>query len=133
MKKKLLLLISGVACLAVAAPVLANGHTDSNWGDTVPLGKVNHYTAPQWKYETTPGYITLSSGSQAGAVNAWMQLHNGVEVNSPKTKVNRGSYAKVHGDAHELYGNVRVRMAIENNAWRPYSETAYGVWSPDSY
>lgn len=131
MKKSIITATLGLAMCASAFPVLANNHGDTSWSGILPRFQGNMYTSSRTKTDASSAYIKLYNSGKGG-INAWLQLSNGTEVNSPKYSMSPGQYKKVSNYAYEWYGQTGVRMAIESNYLNPVQIQANGVWSPDS-
>lgn len=133
MKKKLMLSVcASILLLCGGVPVLANNHRDSAWSFWLKANQGNSYTESRDKTDSSSAYLALHSMSKSGGVNGWLQMSNGKEVGSPKTRVTPGGSAYVINYAYETYGYSKVRMAIESARSYSSSAKASGVWSPDS-
>ncbi|EOT41953.1 DUF2712 domain-containing protein [Enterococcus columbae] len=131
-KKVLLAGAASVLLLAGSIPVLANNHADTSWSFWLKANQGNSYTASREKTDASSAYLALHSMSKSGGVNGWLQMANGTEIGSPKTRVYSGGAAYVINYAYEKYGHSNVRMAIETANSFSTSTQASGVWSPDS-
>lgn len=131
MKKTTVAIVAGVALLGVGVPVFANNHADSQWAATLPTHQGNVYTGARAKTDASSAYIKLNNSGQSG-INAWLQLADGTEVSSPKTRVLVGQERFIINYAFERHGHVDVRMAIESDYNNPVHIQVNGVWSPDS-
>ena len=130
MKKISIVFLAGLSFL-FSGVVFANNHSDTGWSATLPRFQGNYYTGARKKTDTSSGWVTLGAIGKGG-INAWMQLANGTEVNSPKRNLHVGQGRYISNYAYEWYGATNVRMAIESDYVNVVRINASGVWSPDS-
>lgn len=131
MKKSMITATLALAIGASAFPVLANNHSDTSWAGILPKHQGNIYTGARTKTDSTSAYCKLVNSGKGG-INAWLQMSDGREVNSPKTYMSVGQSKKISNYAYEWHGQSGVRMAIESSYNNPVRIQVNGVWSPDS-
>lgn len=137
MKKKMLkngvVAAVGATMLAVGTTgiVSANNHGDSSWDAILPRNGGNYYTSARVKTDKTRSYVRVKQVGK-GHVNVWAQKSDGVEISNPKYKLGPGQSVKMYNRAYEVYGRVKIRLAVESAEKYWVHVHASGVWSPDS-
>ena len=121
----------GMISLGSVGIVNANNHTDTSWDIILPRYRGNAYTNPRLKTDKSRTYVKCSQVGK-GHINVWAQKSDGVEISNPKYQLGPNQSVRMYNRAYEIYGRVKIRLAIESQEGYFVHVHANGKWSPDS-